>query len=231
MTAMPPLAPMPVAPARPTKFGALAWTALILGIVGIVGSPIIFLNNLTAVIAGVGFILGVIAFFGTKKTLAAIGVALCVAAIVFTVMAQSAAVKEFDKITDKLTGSAPAQTLNVGETFHGKDIDIAVTNPKAFTTSRTAAPEQNAKAVGYDVTITNHSDKPWAAMLLIQATAGSAAAQEVFDPSADFNGTPSQDVLPGKELAFKIAFVDSPGDITLQLGTIGSDKAYFIHKR
>ncbi|MFD8495934.1 hypothetical protein [Amycolatopsis sp. NPDC059657] len=230
MTAMPPLAPMPVAQARPVKFGALAWTALILGIVGIVGSPIIIFNNLTAVIAGVGFILGVIAFFGTKKTLAAIGVALCVAAIAFTVMAQNAAVKELDKLTGRLTDSGAAQTLNVGDTFHGKDVDITVANPKEFTTGKYAI-QPNAKAMSYDVTVVNHSDKPWTAMLLIEATAGNAAAEQVFDSAAGFNGTPSQDVLPGKELAFKVGFVDGTGDITLQLGTIGGDKAYFIHKR
>ncbi|SDX18378.1 hypothetical protein SAMN05421504_102581 [Amycolatopsis xylanica] len=230
MTAMPPLAPMPVAQARPVKFGALAWTALILGIAGIVGSPILIFNNLTAVVAGVGFILGVIAFFGTKKTLAAVGVALCVAAIVFTVLAQNAAVKELDKITDQLTGSGPAQTLSVGDTFHGKDIDLTVANPKEFTTGKYSM-RPNAKAMSYDVTVVNHSAKPWTAMLLIQATAGNAAAEQVFDTEAGFNGTPSQDVLPGKELTFKLGFVDGPGDITVQVGTFGDDKAYFIHKR
>lgn len=73
--------------AKPTKFGALAWTALILGIVGVVGSPIIIFNNLTAVVAGVGFVLGFIALFGTKRIVAVIGVVLCVLGIVFTVMA------------------------------------------------------------------------------------------------------------------------------------------------
>ncbi|WP_370945417.1 hypothetical protein AB5J62_40950 [Amycolatopsis sp. cg5] len=226
MTAMPPLAPMPVAQARPVKFGALAWTALILGIVGIVGSPIIIFNNLTAVVAGVGFVLGVIAFFGTKKTLAAVGVALCVAAVVFTALAQNAVVKEIDK----LTGSGPAQTLNVGETFHGTDVDITVANPKEFTTGKYSL-QPNAKAMSYDVTVVNHSDKPWTSMLVIQATAGNAAAEQVFDSAAGFTGAPTQDVLPGKEIAFKVGFVDSTGDITVQVGAVLGDKAYFIHKR
>lgn len=80
-----------------TRFGALAWSAVILGIVGIVGSPVPILNNLTAIVAGVGLILGVIALFGTKKILAAVGVALCVAAITFTVLAQNALSAEIDR--------------------------------------------------------------------------------------------------------------------------------------
>ncbi|HEX8870589.1 MAG TPA: hypothetical protein VF821_33290, partial [Lentzea sp.] len=78
----------PVAPQKPTRFGALAWSALILGIVGVVCSWVIFLNNLTAIAAFVGLVLGVIALFGTRKVLAGIGVLLCVAAIVLTVVAQ-----------------------------------------------------------------------------------------------------------------------------------------------
>lgn len=80
-----------------SRFVALAWTAVILGIVGIVGSIVPILNNLTAVIAGVGIILGVIALFGTRKILALIGVGLCIAAIVFTVMAQGAFVAAIDE--------------------------------------------------------------------------------------------------------------------------------------
>lgn len=79
------------------RFSALAWTALILGIVGVVGSPIIILNNLTAVVAAVGVILGVIALFGTRKILAGVGVGVCIAAITFTVLAQGAAVAAFDE--------------------------------------------------------------------------------------------------------------------------------------
>src|SRR5687767_3129651 len=98
---------------KPTRFGALAWTALILGIVGIVGSPIIIFNNLTAVVAGVGFVLGFIALFGTKKIIAVIGVVLCVLGMVFTVMAQSAAVEELDEIFNGST--------NQGQVSDGTD--------------------------------------------------------------------------------------------------------------
>lgn len=94
----------PVAPAQ-TKFSGLAWSALILGIVGLVGSPVIIFNNVTAIAAGVGLVLGLIAFFGNRKAVASIGVVLCVAALVATVAVQKAAVDEFNKQIDKLNDS------------------------------------------------------------------------------------------------------------------------------
>lgn len=99
----------PLQPAVP-KFSGLAWTALILGIVGVVGSPIIIFNNLTAVFAGVGVVLGVIALFGTRKMLAGVGVALGVAAISFTVMAQDTAMEELGRELDEITSGTPAGT-------------------------------------------------------------------------------------------------------------------------
>ncbi|MEU7786979.1 hypothetical protein [Amycolatopsis sp. NPDC049159] len=223
-------APMPVK--KPAKFAALAWSAVILGIVGVVGSPVIFLNNLTAVVAGVGFVLGVIALFGSKKVLAAIGVVLSVLAIVFTVIAQNAAVEDLkDKLGLPATDdNASGQTYSIGQTHRGTDVDITIADAKAFTTSDVAAPKQNAPATSFQVTLANHSAKPWsAAMLIMQATAGSTTAEQVYD--TDFEGSPSQDILPGKELTYRIAFVDAPGDLTIQVGSVGGDKVYFVHKR
>lgn len=79
------------------KFKGLAWSGLILGIVGVVGSIIPIVNNLTAVAAVVGLILAVIAIFGTKKVVATIGGVLCILAVTFTVIAQQAFVNELDK--------------------------------------------------------------------------------------------------------------------------------------
>ena len=59
-------APPPVAPPKPARFGALAWTALILGIVGVVGSPVIIFNNLTVIAAVVGLVLMAFEAFGDE---------------------------------------------------------------------------------------------------------------------------------------------------------------------
>ncbi|GAA4618903.1 hypothetical protein GCM10023108_41570 [Saccharopolyspora hordei] len=85
---MPQQAPRPYAPPQRTKFKGLAIAALVLGIVGVVGSVVPILNNVTAVAAFVGLLLGVIALFGTKKAMAGIASGLRVLAVVVTVVAQ-----------------------------------------------------------------------------------------------------------------------------------------------
>jgi hypothetical protein len=83
--------------ARPAKFVGLAWSSLILGIVGVVFSPLPIINNVSALIAVVGIILALIALFGSRKILAGSGAALCTLAIVFTVAKQNHDVAALDK--------------------------------------------------------------------------------------------------------------------------------------
>ncbi|CCH34993.1 hypothetical protein ABZ816_20750 [Actinosynnema sp. NPDC047251] len=188
--AYPPAAPQP----KPTKFGALAWTALILGIVGVVGSPIIILNNLTIVVAFVGAVLGVIALFGTKKVLAGIGTALCVLAIVFTVIAQKAAVEKIDEIINGTTNqgqvsNGDAGKGQVGNGDEGKGqatqadaaktpptwgqrytwksgLAVEVSVPAACTPGQYASPQGVERAVKITVTVTNGTDKAFETALL-----------------------------------------------------------------
>lgn len=83
---------------RRKRFEALAWAALVLGIVGIiggvagalVGSAIAVLKYLTIGLAAVGALLGVIGVFGTRKVLAGIGTVLCVGAVAVAMTAQVA---------------------------------------------------------------------------------------------------------------------------------------------
>lgn len=90
------------------KFRGLAWSGLILGIVGVCGSILPIFNNLTAVAALVGLILAVIAVFGTKKVVAGIGAALCVLAIVLTVAVQAVLVQQLDKTINGADSAAPS---------------------------------------------------------------------------------------------------------------------------
>jgi hypothetical protein len=93
-----PAAPPPIF-VRKTRFEALAWTALVLGIVGIIagvagallGSSIVVLKYLTIGLAAVGVLLAVIALLGTRKVLAGIGTVLCAGAIAVAMTAQVAA--------------------------------------------------------------------------------------------------------------------------------------------
>jgi hypothetical protein len=96
---------------KPVKLGKMAWSAIILGIIGIVGSIIPILNNLTAIAAVLGGIFGVVALFGSRRIAASIGIVLCTLAIVFTVMAQQAFSKELEK---NFGAAAPASVAHLG---------------------------------------------------------------------------------------------------------------------
>ncbi|MHA6799041.1 hypothetical protein [Bounagaea algeriensis] len=92
------------------KFKGLAWSGLILGIVGVVGSIIPILNNLTAVAAFVGLILAIIGLFGTKKVVAGIGAGLSVLAVVFTVLVQQAFMNQLDESFNNIEGTPQGAT-------------------------------------------------------------------------------------------------------------------------
>ncbi|MET9229759.1 hypothetical protein [Lentzea sp. NPDC003310] len=238
----------PVAPQRPARFGALAWTAVILGIVGVVGSWVIFLNNLTAIAAFVGIVLGVIALFGTRKVLAAIGVVLCVLAIVLTVVAQQAAVKELDKIlgdTNQGQVDAPADTARQdalkenptwGKRFswaNGLSVDVAA--PVACTPGQYAAPASIARAVKFEITITNGTTAAFETALMSVGTDAQFNGQKadmVFDSSGGCDSTfDSATVLPGKTYTFHVAYSvgAQPGEMQLVFEpTFNSEKAAFI---
>lgn len=187
------------------------------------------LNNLSAVAAGVGLILGVIALFGSRKMLAAIGVALCVAAIAFTVAAQSAAVDELERAFNGGTTGDTSATYRIGQTHKGEDANITVSKLRNVTTSETAMPEQDAKAFTVTVTVQNTSDEPLNPHLLtFAASVGDRPAQEVFDSGHGFEGAPGSKILPGRKLTFPVAFVrPGSGEIVVQVDSIGGDTVSF----
>ena len=240
-------APPPVAPQKPTRFGALAWTALILGIVGVVGSPIIIFNNLTAIAAFVGLVLGVIALFGTRKILAAVGVVLCVAAIAFTVVAQKAAVEELDKILNNervnVVGESPKQEPLVqpptwGERYtwaNGLSVDVSA--PVACTPGQYASPQGIARAVKFKVTITNGTGAAFETALMSMgddAQFNGQKAERVFDSGGGCGGGfESVTVLPGKTYTYEAAYSvgAQPGEMQIVFEpTFNSDKAAFVGK-
>lgn len=248
-------APMPHAPVqtapKPTRFAGLAWTALILGVIGVVGSPVVFLNNVTAVAAAVGIVLGVIALFGSKKVLAATGTVLCVLGIVFTVMAQSAAVAELDRILDGSTnqgqvGNAgtdstaqpePAKTPPTwGQRYTWADgLAVEVSAPTACTPSQYAAPPNVVRGVKFTITVSNGTDKAFEAGLLSvgdDAQFEGRKADTIFDSNGPCGGGfDNATVLPGKTYTFETAYSvgEQPGELQITLQpTFGADKAVFV---
>jgi hypothetical protein len=172
--------------APPAKFVGLAWSALILGIVGVVGSIIPLFNNLTAMAAVVGIILALIAVFGTRRILALLGGALCVLAIVFTVMAQNA-------LGQSLSGHDPAAMSDVAAT------GCSVTNDYGTALSHAT------------VTITNHSQatQSYMATISVNDTSGTrigeintssnslAAGQSATLSGTEASGTAVSNAKPG----------------------------------
>ncbi|MET9629813.1 hypothetical protein ABZX92_20355 [Lentzea sp. NPDC006480] len=236
--------PPPVAPQKPTRFGALAWAAVILGIVGVVCSWVIFLNNLTAIAAFVGLVLGVIGLFGTRKVLAVIGVVLCVAAIVFTVVAQQAAVKELDNIlngTTNQTGAEPPKQEALvkpptwGERYTWENgLSVEVAAPVACTPGQYAAPANIARAVKFKVTITNGTSAAFETALLTignDAQFNGQQAERIFDSSGCGSTFDTTTVLPGKTYTYDVAYSvgKQPGEMQLVFEpSFNSDKAAFV---
>lgn len=242
-------APPPAVPQQPAKFGALAWTALILGIVGVVGSPIIIFNNLTAVCAFVGLVLGIVALFGTRKVLAIIGVVLCVAAITFTALAQQAAVDELGKIIDGTTnqgqvgvaGETPKQEALIETPTWGKrytwanGLAVDVAAPVACTPGQYSVPPNIVRAVKLKVTITNGTNAAFETALMTlgnDAQFNGQKAEKVFDGGGGCNSTfDSATVLPGKTYTYDVAYSvgAQPGEMQLVFEpSFNSDKAAFV---
>ncbi len=86
---------------RPAPAG-FAISALVLGIVGLILSPMPIINNFTAVGAVVGIVLGFIGIWKSWQWTSAIGVVLCGAAIVLTLYAQKNLSDDLDQFENDL---------------------------------------------------------------------------------------------------------------------------------
>lgn len=93
--------PPPAAPRA--RLVVPAWLGVSFGIAGVVGIPVIFLNNLTALLAVVGLICAVIALFGSRKLLAVLGLVLCLGGFVGTLAIQAHWSNELDRIQEEIS--------------------------------------------------------------------------------------------------------------------------------
>ncbi|TQM37206.1 hypothetical protein [Pseudonocardia cypriaca] len=186
-----PAAPMFV---RRKRFEALAWTALTLGIFGIVGgvasavlgTDVLVLKYLTIGLAAVGALLGAIALVGTRKVLAGAGAALCAAAIAVATTAQVARPDGEDAVGDVASQDVALRDCTVsrrgGEVTAEATIEI---------TNRTDTRQS------YNINITvNDMDGPRVGEINAIATAV-APGQSVVLSGADASGTVSGRAQPG----------------------------------
>lgn len=236
---------------KPRKFAGLAWSALILGIVGVVGSPIILFNNLTAIAAMVGVVLGVIALFGTRKIVAGIGVGLSVAAVAFTVIAQQAVTEQIFGTTNNGAVSdavnQPSGAALDGSTQQGEiptwdkrytwdsGLAVEVSAPVDCTPSESASPSTVQRAAKVTITVINGSGQPFDASMFAygsEAQFNGRTAEEVIDFGGDCGeGAPgAATVMPGKTFTYDSAYAvgSEPGELQIALQPdFGADKAVF----
>ncbi len=108
----------------PKQGSGLAVAGLVLGIIAAVTSFIPIVNNLSAILAFIGFILALIALIGalrgkhTAKGISIAGVALCVVSFIIVLATQSAFKAALDKAT---TGSQPVASSATSESSAKKD--------------------------------------------------------------------------------------------------------------
>lgn len=122
-----------------------------------------------------------------------------------------------------ITPSLPettADTPTFGETYPWEDgLSVSVGTPSPFTPSETAAAEPAAAYVTFPVTITNNSPEIFdPGLFVVTAQSGATEADEIFDSANGVGGTPSTDLLPGRQATFDIAFgMDDPADVVMEI--------------
>ncbi|WP_162830088.1 hypothetical protein [Amycolatopsis palatopharyngis] len=216
------------------------------------GSPVLILNNLTAIVAGVGAVLGIIAIFGSKRVLAIIGTALCVAGIAITVVVQQQAVEELDGILNGETNQgkvsdassepeAEQQQASAGALTWGKrytwdnGLAVEISAPTACTPSEYAMPQDVVRAVKFTVTVVNGTEEAFDAMMLSvggDAQFNGSTAEAIFDSNGECGdgGMEAATVMPGKTFTYEAAYSvgEQPGEMQLALQpNFGGDKAVF----
>ncbi|WP_062378881.1 DUF4190 domain-containing protein [Demequina pelophila] len=156
----PPVAPVPPTSAAPVKKG-FAVTALVLGIIAIVGSWMPLLNVGSMFIGFIGLVFGVIAtvqaFKGTAagKGMAIAGTVLSALAIIFAMMVNSAAVSAVDEALDEARGDisaqAPADDASDDDTtgdVEGSTADEDVADEEPAEAATTVGTFENPAAIG-----------------------------------------------------------------------------------
>lgn len=181
--------------ARP-KFVGLAWSSLILGIVGLVFSPLPIINNISALVAVVGIVLAFIAVFGSRTWLALIGGGLCVLAVVVTVVKQDHDVAKLDETFGELGKSMGNDPAAMGDVAVS---DCSVTNEYGFASTRGTVTIKNTtgQTQSYMATI-SVNDASGARVGEINAVSNSlGAGQSVTLSGTNATGTAADNAKPG----------------------------------
>ena len=127
---------------------------------------------------------------------------------------------------------ADSDTALFGETWEYTDgLAVTVSAPQEFEPSATAfAPEGAQAYVLFDVTIVNGTEEAFEPLMITSLQSGDAEAEQVFDMENGLNGPPTANLLPGRELTFRVGFgVADPNDLVLQVSpNLQYEEAIFV---
>jgi hypothetical protein len=85
-------------------------------------------------------------------------------------------------------------------------VAVEVTAPQAFEPGRYAIGNERDRAVSFEVTVINGSDRPLDAVTaIVRATHDGRDAPLIFDSQRGMSGAPQGTVLPGKSITFPVA--------------------------
>lgn len=116
--------------------------------------------------------------------------------------------------------AAKVKVSKFGQTYTWEDnVSVTISEPTPFQPSSSAAADEAAAYLAFDVTVVNGSDDVYeTSMFGTSAQSGNTEADEVFDTAQGFDGAPSTKLLPGREATFKIGYgVSTPSDIVMEV--------------
>jgi hypothetical protein len=244
----PPYAP----PAPRNGFGI---TALCLALAGLVFGLVPFTGFIALILGAMAVLFGLLGLSRVAKGLAnnrkmsIVGTVLGAGAVALGIWGIVIVFNAVDDLSDSLQGApvssgaspgagsadAPNGDVQVaafgGTSSWETGVQVTVQQPKAFRPSSTAAGADRARAVSFEVNVTNGSDAPLElATMTIQASFNGQPIDQIFDSAKDIGGTPSTSVLPGKSATFSVAYSldKEPGELQLEVrpGFI-ADQSYF----
>ncbi|WP_232661132.1 hypothetical protein [Pseudonocardia sp. TRM90224] len=178
------------------------------------------------------------------------GLVLAVAALALGIWGITIVFGAVDKLANDLAGPAPVgapavpgsaplqqPTTGAGTAAFGERVAfdnglaVQITEPKAYRPGRFAAGHDGDRAVTFDVTVSNDSDKPFDAVLTqVRATHGGRPVSKVFDAERG-SENPQGTVLPGKSMTFSVALsLGGPtGELQVEVApTFLGDPAIFV---
>ncbi|MEB3368457.1 hypothetical protein [Saccharopolyspora mangrovi] len=220
------------------KWGGLAWSALVLGALGLCGSVLQVLAGVTAVVALAGLVLGVLALFGTRKIVAGLGAVLCGLAIAAAIVPHGLVAAELDEVffgeRQPPVTAAPEAVVRLpfGERHTWPDgRTITILQPVPYEeTSEFSRPPAGRRHVQFGVVVHNGGQDAYSAVTTtISVTHNGRVAQQHFGAG---DPMPLAQLPPGGDALYSMVFEIGAEPGELQVSVLPSfateETAHFV---